>query len=34
MFYIGANFTMMENASSADSCANCHFDIYQDTFST
>ena len=27
-----ANFTMMEVASSANSYANCHYDIYQDTF--
>ena len=31
---LGANFTMREVASSANSCASCHYDIYQDTFST
>ena len=31
---LGANFTMREVASSANSYANCHYDIYQDTFST
>ena len=31
---LGANFNMREVASSASSCANCHYDIYQDTFST
>ena len=34
MMGLGANFTMREVASSANSCANCHYDIYQDTFST
>ena len=29
----GANFTMIEVTSSANSCANCHYDIYQDTIS-
>ena len=36
-FYImglGANFTTREVASSANSCANCHYDIYEDTCST
>ena len=31
---LGANFTMREVASSANSCANSQYDIYQDTFST
>ena len=31
---LGANFTMREVASSDNSCANCHYDIYQDTLST
>ena len=31
---LGDNFTMKEVVSSANSCANCHYDIYQDTFST
>ena len=31
---LGANFTMREVASSADRCANFHYDISQDTFST
>ena len=31
---LGANFIMREAASSANSCANCHYDICQDTFST
>ena len=30
----GANFTMREVASSANSYANFHYDIYQDMFST
>ena len=30
----GANFTMRQVASSANSCANYHYDIYKDTFST
>ena len=34
MMGLGANFTMSKVASSANSYANCHFDIYQDTFST
>ena len=34
MMGLGANFTMREVASSANSYANCHYDIYQDTFST
>ena len=34
MIGLGANFTMREVASSANSYANCHYDIYQDTFST
>ena len=33
MMGLGANFTMREVASSANSYANCHYDIYQDTFS-
>ena len=28
----GANFTMREVASSASNCADCHYDIYHDTF--
>ena len=34
MMELGANFTMREVASIANSYANCHYDIYQDTFST
>ena len=34
MMGLGANFTMSEVVSSANSYANCHYDIYQDTFST
>ena len=34
MMRLGANFTMRKVASSANSYANCHYDIYQDTFST
>ena len=34
MMEIGANFTMREVASSAKSYANCHYDLYQKTFST
>ena len=34
MLGLGANFTMREVAFSANSCANCDFDIYEDTFST
>ena len=34
MIGFGANFTMREVASSVSSYANCHYDIYQDTFST
>ena len=34
MMGLVANFTMKEVASSANSYANCHFDIYHDTFST
>ena len=34
MMGLRANFTMREVASSANSYANCHYDIYQDTFST
>ena len=30
----GANFTMREVASCANSYGNCHYYIYQDTFST
>ena len=29
-----ANFTTREDTSSANSYANCHYDIYQDTFNT
>ena len=31
---LGANFTMREVASSANSYTNCHYDIFQGTFST
>ena len=31
---LGANFTMRKSASSANSCANFYYDIYQDTFIT
>ena len=34
MMGLGANFTMREVASCANSYANCQYDIYQDTFST
>ena len=34
MMGLGANFIMREVASSANSYANFHYDIYQDTFST
>ena len=34
MMGLGANFTLIKVASSTNSCANCHYDIYQDTFST
>ena len=34
MMEIGANFTLREVASSANSYANCDDDIYQATFST
>ena len=34
MMGLGANFTMEEVASSANSYANCHYDIYRNTFST
>ena len=34
MMGLGANFTMREVASSANSYANCKYDIYQDTFIT
>ena len=34
MMGLGANFTMREVASSASGYANCHYDIYQDIFST
>ena len=34
MMGLGANFTMEEVASSANSYANCHYDIYWNTFST
>ena len=32
MMGLGANFTIREVAYSANSYANCHYDIYQDTF--
>ena len=32
MMGLGANFTMREVASSANSCAKCHYHIYQDIF--
>ena len=31
---LGANFIMREVASSPNSYADCHYDSYQDTFST
>ena len=34
MMELGANFSMKEVASNANSYANCHYDIYQDTFNT
>ena len=34
MMGLGANFTMREVASIANSCPNCRYDTYQDTFST
>ena len=34
MIGLGPNLTMREVASSANGYANCHYDIYQDTFST
>ena len=34
MMGLCANFTMKEVASSTNSYANCHYDIYQGTFST
>ena len=34
MIGFDANFPMREVVSSANSCANCHYDIYQDTFYT
>ena len=34
MMVLDANFTMRGVASSANSYANYHYDIYQDTFST
>ena len=34
MMGLGANFTMREDAFSANSFANSHYDIYQDTSST
>ena len=34
MIGLGANFMMIEVASSANNYANCHYDIYQGTFST
>ena len=30
---LGANFAIREVASSTNSYANCHYDIYQDKFS-
>ena len=33
MMGLGANFTVKEVASRANNNANCHYDIYQDTFS-
>ena len=33
MMGLGASVMMREVASSANSYANCHYDIYQDTFS-
>ena len=32
--YVGANLTIREVASSANSYANCHYDICQSTFSS
>ena len=34
MMRLAANFTMREVASSVNSYANYHYDIYQDTFGT
>ena len=34
MIGLGSNLTIREAASSANSFANYHYDIYQDTFST
>ena len=34
MMGLGASFTMREVASIASNSANCHYGIYQDTFST
>ena len=34
MMGLGANLTMREVAPSANSYANCHYDIYQGTFNT
>ena len=34
MMGLGANLTMREVASSTNSYADCHYDIFQDTFST
>ena len=34
MMGLGANFTVKEAASSANSYGNCDYDIYQNTFST
>ena len=34
MMGLGANFFIRNVASSVNSCANCHYDIYHDKFST
>ena len=34
MMKLGPNFIMREVASSTNSCANCHYNMNQDTFST
>ena len=35
MMGLGANFTITrEVASSVNSCFDCHYDVYHDTFST
>ena len=31
---LGANFTKREVVTCANNCANCHYNIYQDTAST